>query len=298
MNAQDVPAPVLSTGLRRVADLFALTKPKLNAMAVFAVAVGWWAEAGAPATPGPLLWAIAGAGAIAFGASALNQYIERDRDAQMDRTRDRPLPAGRVTPRDALWFGTVLSVAGLAILALTSTPLAAALGLATLVTYVCIYTPLKTRTSLNTLVGTLPGALPPLIGAAAASGALSSRAWFLFALIGIWQLPHFLAIAWLYRVDYGRAGFAMLPVVTSESAATARQVLLQGLLTVIVSLTAVPFGLAGRTYFVVALVAGVLLLAAGAQFAVRRTDVSARLLLRASLVHLPLVLAAFALDPA
>ena len=282
----------------RVADLVALTKPRLNAMAVFAVAVGWWAEVGFAGEIMPFVWAVLGAGGVAFGSSVFNQIIERDRDALMERTSERPLAAGRMPVSEAVLLGVVLSMGGLAILALGSTPLATGLGALTLVTYVAVYTPLKTRTSLNTLVGTIPGALPPLIGAAAASGSLSPRAWFLFALIGIWQLPHFLSIAWLYRKDYERAGYAMLPVVTGGSGATGRQVVVQGLLTLLVSLAALPLGLAGTGYFAVALVAGTLFVASGVVFLLRGTDEAARLVLRASLIHLPVVLTAFALSAA
>ncbi len=294
MSVDDVR--IESPGLaQRLADAAALTKPRLNGMAVFAVAAGWWAEVGVSGSAAAFAATLAGAGLVAGGASALNQVLERDRDVLMVRTRERPVPAGRVAPGEAAVFGGVLSVLGLALLAVASTPLATALAAATLVSYVLVYTPLKTRTSLNTLVGTLPGALPPLIGAAAASGQLSPAAWFLFALIAAWQLPHFLAIAWLYRDDYARAGYAMLPVVTDGSGATGRQVVVQSLLTLLVSMCAVPLGLAGTTYFVIAAAAGAGLVACGALFALRRRDADARLVLRASLVHLPLVLVAFAL---
>ncbi len=297
MTVHDVPAA--GAGLaRRAADLAALTKPRLNAMAVFAVVVGWWAEVGFDGPVLPLLVAIFGSGAVACGASVFNQVVERDRDALMKRTCERPLAAGRLSVSDAVLIGVALSVGGLLILAVGSTPLATALSALTLVTYVAIYTPLKTRTSLNTLVGTIPGALPPLIGAAAAAGSLSPRAWFLFALIGVWQLPHFLSIAWLYRRDYERAGYAMLPVVTGGSGATGRQIVVQGMLTLLVSLAAWPLGLAGTAYFVVALVAGALFVGTGVLFLFRRTDAAARLVLRASLLHLPIVLTAFALASA
>jgi len=297
MTVHDVPVTGAALA-RRLADIAALTKPRLNAMAVFAVVVGWWAEVGFAGEVLPLVIAILGSGAVACGASVFNQVIERDRDALMERTADRPLPAGRMSVSDAVMIGVALSVGGLAIMAVGSTSLATALSALTLVTYVAIYTPLKTRTSLNTLAGTIPGALPPLIGAAAASGHLSPRAWFLFALIAAWQLPHFLSIAWLYREDYKRAGYAMLPVVTGGSAATGRQIVVQGLLTLLVSLAAWPLGLAGAGYFVVALIAGVLFVSSGVYFLVRRTDTAARLVLRASLMHLPIVLTAFALESA
>jgi protoheme IX farnesyltransferase len=293
MSARDVP--VSAPAASRIVDFVTLTKPRLNAMAVFAVAVGWWAEIGFRGSLVEFAAAMLGAGGIAFGSSALNQVIERDRDALMQRTMDRPIPAGRVSVADGLAFGLALSLIGLVVLAVWSTPLAAGLGALTLFSYVCVYTPLKTRTSLNTLVGTVPGALPPLIGAAAATGTLSPKAWFLFALITAWQLPHFFSIAWLYRDDYARAGYRMLPAVTGNSGATARQIVVQALLTTVVSVAAVLMGLAGRGYFVVALLAGLLFVATGVVFLIHRTDRNARLVLRASLVHLPLVLGAFAL---
>ncbi len=297
MTVRDIRVIVPGLG-QRLADLSALTKPRLNGMAVFAVAVGWWAEIGFTGGVGPFLATILGAGAVACGSSVLNQVMERDRDALMVRTMHRPLPAGRISAGDATMLGGLLSLVGLTLLATLSTPLATLLGALTLVSYVAIYTPLKTRTSLNTFVGTVPGALPPLLGAAAATGSLSTEAWFLFALISIWQLPHFLSIAWLYRDDYERAGYAMLPVVTGGSGATGRQIVLHGLLTVVVSVAAFPLGIAGRGYVVVALLAGALLVGSGVLFALRRDDASARLVLRASLVHLPIVLLAFALSAA
>jgi len=293
-------APVARTGVSaRLLAFVALTKPRLNGMAIFAVAVGWWVAAGTFAPLSRFAAAVTGAALLACGASAMNQWMERDRDARMERTRDRPLPAGRVTPTEAYVFGLVLITLGLGLLLVWTTPLAFGLGALTVGTYLGIYTPLKTRTSLNTLVGAIPGALPPLIGAAAATTQIGPRAWFLFALVAAWQLPHFLAIAWLYREDYARGGYAMLPVVTEGSGATARQVAVQGLLTVAVSLAAVPLGLAGRAYFFVALAAGLALVVCAGNFALRASDRSARTLLRASLLYLPAVLIAFAaLGPA
>jgi len=302
MSTREAPVTAPTAG-QRIADYVALTKPRLNAMAVFAVAVGWWAEIGFDGSLTAFAAAMLGAGGIAFGSSALNQVIERDRDALMQRTKDRPIPAGRIAVADGLAFGLGLSLVGLVGLALASTPLAAGLGALTLFTYVCVYTPLKPRTSLNTFVGTIPGALPPLIGAAAATGSLSPKAWFLFALLTAWQLPHFLSIAWIYRNDYARAGYAMLPGVTDNNGATARQIVLQALLTTLVSLAAVPMGLfspgpGGRWYFAIALVAGLLFVGTGILFLSRGTDGRARLVLRASLIHLPAVLTAFALGAA
>lgn len=285
------------TALSRLADLVALTKPRLNALTVFAVGAGWKA-AGGPWVSARLIAVLAGSALVAAGASVLNQWIERERDARMRRTADRPLPAGRLPAGDAAALGAVLAVAGIAALHLAANPLTAALGAACLVSYVLLYTPLKTRTTLNTLVGTVPGALPPVMGVAAFADALPPEAWFLFALLAAWQIPHFLSIAWIHREDYRRGGFAMLPAVEGGEAATPRQAVVHALLVLVVSLSAFPLRLAGPLYVAVALAAGIGFAAAAVVFARRRTDASARTLLRASLVHLPLVLVAFAWDRA
>ena len=281
---------------RRLLDVLALTKPRLNALTVFAVAAGWTAAVGRTGDPRVLIATVLGSALVAGGASALNQYIERDRDALMERTSDRPLPAGRIAPREAFAVAVAMSVAGLAALALATNLLTVVLAAICLLWYVGVYTPLKTRTSLNTIAGTLSGALPPVMGVSAATGRLPVEALFLFSLMVAWQLPHFLSIAWLYRDDYARGGYVMLPSVEDGEAQTARQVVVQSFLTVVVSLCAVPFGLAGRTYLLVAFGAGVVLLGAGVAFALARTDDAARRLLRVSILHLPVVLTAFALD--
>ena len=280
----------------RFLDYVTLTKPRLNSLTIFAVAAGWWAAAQGVASPARFAGTLVGAAFVAGGASALNQVMERDRDAQMERTADRPLPAGRMDPWQAIAFGVAISAAGLALLAVAANALTMALGAICLAWYVGIYTPLKKRTSLNTLAGTVPGALPPVMGVAAATGTIAPEAAFLFALVTAWQLPHFLSIAWLYRAQYARAGYAMLPCVAGGETSTARQVVLQALLTITVSLAAVPLGLAGRGYFYAALAAGVVLMGASAAFALERSDRSARTLLRVSILHLPVVLVAFAMD--
>lgn len=290
-------APASETGVgRRLADVVALTKPRLNALTVFAVAAGWSAVAGRGGDPRVFASTVLGSALVAGGSSALNQCIERRRDALMRRTADRPLPAGRIAPRDGLVIGIAMSAAGLVALALATNVLTVTLAAVCLLWYVGIYTPLKTRTSLNTIAGTVCGALPPVMGATAATGRISVEALFLFSLMVAWQLPHFLSIAWLYRDDYARAGYVMLPGEPGGEGQTARQVVVQSLLTVLVSLAAVPFGLAGRTYLFVALGAGLVLCGAGVAFALARTDDAARRLLRVSIIHLPVVLTAFALD--
>lgn len=282
---------------RLLADFALLAKPRLNALTVFAVGAGWCA-AGGPLADARLAVVLAGAGLVAAGSAVLNQWVERERDARMLRTAGRPLPSGRVSPADAAALGCLLVVAGIGVLALAANALAASVGALCALTYLLLYTPLKTRTTLNTLVGTIPGALPPVIGIAAAVGSLPPEAWFLFALLAAWQLPHFLSIAWLHREDYRRGGFAMLPSVEGGEESTPRQAVVHALLVLVVSLAALPMGLAGRTYFLVAAVAGALFAAAAVAFARRPDDVSARRVLRASLVHLPLVLVAFAWDRA
>ncbi len=295
MTTTGAPAAAPGVG-RRLADVVALTKPRLNALTVFAVAAGWAAVAGRAGDPRVFASTVLGSALVAGGSSALNQHIERRRDALMLRTADRPLPSGRIAPRDGLVIGIAMAVTGLVALALATNALTVVLAAVCLLWYVGVYTPLKTRTSLNTIAGTICGAIPPVMGATAASGRISVEAVFLFSLMVAWQLPHFLSIAWIYRDDYARAGYVMLPGEPGGEAQTARQVVVQSLLTVVVSLAAVPFGLAERTYLFVALGAGVVLLGAGAAFALARTDDSARRLLRVSIIHLPVVLTAFALD--
>lgn len=291
------PATRADTGAgRRLLDVLALTKPRLNALTIFAVGAGWFAAVGRNGDPRVLAATLAGSALVAGGASALNQHAERSRDALMARTANRPLPSGRMQPREALVLALSMSVAGLAILAVATNALTVALGAICLVWYAAVYTPLKTRTSLNTIAGTISGALPPVMGVTAATGRIGTEALFLFSLMVAWQLPHFLSIAWLYRADYERAGYAMLPSSPNGESQTARQVVVQSALTLLVSLVATPFGLAGRTYFLVAFAAGIVLVTAGLAFALVRTDDSARRLLRVSILHLPVVLTAFALD--
>ncbi len=287
---------VAPSAVQRLLAFGSLTRPRLNSMTVFAVGAGWWAAAPSTTDLRPLAATMIGATLASGGASALNQVLERHLDARMIRTRHRPLPTGRVSVAEATVFGLVLAASGLALLAAGANVLTAVLGLICVGTYVGIYTPLKTRTPLNTLVGTVPGALPPVMGVAAATGSLPPSAGFLFALLVVWQLPHFHAIAWLWRDDYERAGFAMLPVVTGGDGTTGRQALIQCVILLGVSLTALPLGLAGVAYSLTALVCGVGFLAAAVHFALRRTDAGASVLMRASILYLPLVLTAFALD--
>jgi protoheme IX farnesyltransferase len=235
-----------------------------------------------------------GTALVASGAAVLNQVLERDTDALMERTRRRPLPDGRVPPAEAALFGIVLGVSGLAAL-LAINWLAALLAAVTLVTYVAIYTPLKRRSSISTLVGAVPGALPALIGWTAARGSTFGGGWALFAIVFLWQIPHFMAIAWMYREEYRRAGFPMLPVLEPDGARTGRQAVLYAAALVPTSLLPA-LDVAGRLYLGTALGLGLALLALAVAFARARSDASARLLFYGTITYLPLLWAAMILD--
>jgi protoheme IX farnesyltransferase len=275
----------------RLADYVALTKPRLNFLVVATSAAGYYLGAQGSGGPEglPMASAIAGTALVAGGAAVLNQVYERDTDALMRRTRLRPLPDGRVPPADATIFGVALSGAGLALLATRANLTAAMLALATLVVYLVVYTPMKRRTSLATLVGAVPGALPPLIGWTASHGAISIGGGALFTIVFLWQIPHFMAIAWLYRDDYGKAGFPMLPVVEPEGRRAGRQAVIYALALVPASIVPTLVGLSGMVYLGIALVLGAALLALAVQFAATRSDQSARRLFLGSITYLPLL---------
>lgn len=276
----------------RAADYLALTKPRLNVLVVLTTAAGYFLGG-----PGSLdLWAMAsavvGTALVAGGAAVLNQVYERDTDALMRRTRMRPLPDGRLAPTDATIFGIALTGCGLALLAARANLYAALLALATVVIYLIVYTPMKRRSSLSTLLGAVPGALPPLIGWAASHGAVSTGGGALFAIVFLWQMPHFMAIAWLYRDDYRKAGFPMLPVVEPEGRRTGRQAVLYTAALLPVSLVPTLVGVSGRAYFGIALALGAVLLWLAMRFAVTRSETAARRLFFGSIGYLPLLWAA------
>jgi protoheme IX farnesyltransferase len=279
------------TAARTLGDYIALTKPRLNLLVVATSAAGYYL--GAPSSGAlnmPLMAAaVAGTALVAGGAAALNQVYERDTDALMRRTRMRPLPDGRVPAADARIFGLLLSAAGLALLVTLTNVLATALALATLVVYLIIYTPMKRRSPVATLVGAVPGALPPLIGWVASNGRLSLGGGALFLIVFLWQIPHFMAIAWLYRDDYGKAGFPMLPVIEPDGRRTGRQAVLYAAALVPASLIPTMVGLSGAVYAAVAVVLGFALLALAAGFASTRSEQSARRLFLASIAYLPLI---------
>jgi len=244
-----------------------------------------------------LMWhTLFGTALLASGASALNQLFERDLDAKMHRTQSRPLPSGRLQPNTVLIIGTAASIAGLVYLALFVNWITTFLGAASLLSYLFIYTPLKTVTWLNTAVGAIPGALPPLMGWTAARGELTSEGWALFAILAFWQLPHFLAIAWIYRDEYARAGFQMLPVVDPDGHRTSRQAVSHTLGLLPVSLCPFLFKLTGPLYLVGALILGFLFLWFAIRFARELTVRRARQLFLASILYLPALLAIMVLD--
>ena len=272
-----------------VADYVALTKPRLNFLVVATSAAGYYLGSTGAVDVAAMAEAVAGTALVAAGAAALNMLYERDTDALMRRTRLRPLPAGRVTPTDAGIFGVALSAAGLVLLAARANWLSAALALATLLSYLLIYTPMKRRTPFSTIIGALPGALPALIGWTASHGAIDRSGAALFAIVFCWQLPHFMAIAWLYREDYARAGFPMLPVIDPQGRRAGKQAVYWAFLMVLASLEPKFSGLAGNGYLAVALVFGVGLFALAARFAWSRDESTARALFYGSITYLPLL---------
>jgi protoheme IX farnesyltransferase len=274
----------------------ALAKPRLNVLVVASSAAGYYL--GAPSAPqlAPMALAVGGTALVAGGAAVLNQVYERDTDALMLRTRMRPLPDRRIGVDEARVFGIVLAAAGIAVLSLSANLLAALVAAATLAIYLAAYTPLKRRSAVSTLVGAVPGALPPLIGWTAGRGAIDAGGWTLFAIVFLWQIPHFMAIAWMYREDYRRAGFPMLPVVEPDGARTGRQAVLYAIALVPVSLVPAVVGVAGLAYFWFALALGVSFLVLAARFAALRSEARARALFYGSLLYLPLIWAAMILD--
>jgi protoheme IX farnesyltransferase len=280
-------SPTLSLPRATAADWLELAKPRITTMVAFTALVGFVSASRASPWTAVLVAALVGTALVAAGASVLNQVYEKDTDALMQRTRSRPIPSGRVQPAPAAAFGAALTASGLATLLLGCGPLATAVALVTWLSYLFAYTPLKRRTPLATIVGAVPGALPPVIGWAAAGDGLGPGAFILFAILFLWQIPHFLAIAWLYRDDYARAGFPMLPVLDREGSFTARQAVLHSLALLLVSLAPPAAGLAGGAYAAGALVLGVGLTLFALRLARARDLVAARGLFLASVVYLP-----------
>jgi len=281
----------------RLADFYELTKPRMNFLVLVTTMVGFYmALRHGWQGWGLMLHTLAGTALAAAGASVLNQYVEREHDAKMNRTAGRPLPAGRVAPLEALLFGVTLGASGVVYLAALVNPLTAALGALTIATYVFLYTPMKRWTTLCTVVGAVPGAIPPMMGWTAATDSLSAEAWALFGILFFWQMPHFLAIAILYRDDYAAGGFKMLPVVDEELSVTGRQMVLYALALVPVSLLPVALRMAGLGYGLAAVVLGLTFLGFSVKCAFGKGRGEARALFLASIVYLPLLLAAMMLD--
>jgi len=274
--------------LRTLADYVALTKPRLNVLVIATSAAGFYLGANAAMDPLSFAATVVGTTLVAGGAAALNQLYERDTDALMRRTRLRPLPDGRISPSEARIFGLLLSAAGLILLAVYSTWIASLLALATLVIYLAIYTPLKRRSPVATLVGAIPGALPPLIGWTASHG-ITLGGISLFLIVFLWQIPHFMAIAWMYRDDYGAARFPMLPVLDPSGRRAGHQAVGYAAALLPVSLMPTLVGLSGVVYAGVAAVLGVAMLVLAVRFARARTEGAARSLFFGSLAYLPLI---------
>jgi len=273
----------------RLAAYAELTKPRITFLIVLTAAAGF-----ALASPGrvdyaALCSAMVGIALLSSGIATLNQYMERDLDALMRRTADRPLPSGKLLPWEALLFGAGLTVLAEIYLAVLVNPLSAVLGLTVIAGYLFAYTPLKTRTTLSTMVGAFPGAVPPLIGWAAARGSISIEAWVLFAILFLWQFPHFLAIAWMYREDYARAKILMLPVVEPDGRVTAQQIVVYTLLLLPVSLLPTVLGISGKVYLYGAIILGLLFLYSSVRAALSKSRQEARRLLLASVIYLPLL---------
>ena len=296
-TADTLPAP--DTGVERVSLLSAfldLTKIRLTSLVLLTTLVGFYIGAHGPVDFIQLFHTVFGTALVAAGASALNQFLEKEYDALMQRTRARPLPSGRLQPETALIFGGLSAACGMIYLAWLVNVLTSFLAAITLVSYVFIYTPLKRVTTLNTIVGAIPGALPPLMGWTAARGQVTADGWTLFAILFFWQLPHFLAIAWLYREEYARAGFAMLSVYDPDGSLTGRQAVAHTLGLLPISLCPFLFHLAGPIYLFGAFFLSLSFVIFAIRFSRRLTRLDARKLFYVSILYLPVLLGLMVFD--
>lgn len=289
--------PAIPAHARRrfVSDFAELVKARLTLLVLLTTAVGYYLAARGPISPAGLFHAVFGTALAAAGAAALNQWWERRLDALMHRTRTRPIPAGRMLPRDALILGCLLSIGGIVYLTLTCNELSALLAAATIVIYIFAYTPLKRVSTFNTLIGAIPGALPPVVGWAAASGRLEIGAWSLFAILFFWQLPHFFAIAWMYRDDYARAGFEMISKDDKTGARSASQSVLFCILLLLISGIPQFLGLVSAVYLIVELILNGLFIFVAMRFLRTQQASDARRLFLTSIAYLPLLLGALVL---
>ncbi|MFQ5606036.1 MAG: heme o synthase [bacterium] len=277
-------------------DYWELTKPGVTFMVLISTFGGFYLGASESIQVVLLLNTLLGTWLVAAGTNAFNQLIESQLDTRMKRTHKRPLPAGRLQPKPVQLFAAVISVAGLMILALAVNLLTAALAALTLCIYIAVYTPMKRKTSLSTILGAVPGALPAMGGWAAVRGEVSVEAWVLFAILFFWQMPHFLAIAWLYREDYARGGFLVLPVLDKGGFHTGLYVISNCLALLTVSLLPTLMGMTGGVYFVGALIMGIGFLISGFRLTLKTSNRYAKQLLHASIIYLPILIALMALD--
>ncbi len=281
-----------------VRDLVELVKARLTLLVLLTTAVGFYLGAEGPINFVALLHTVFGTAAAAAGAAALNQWWEYNLDALMERTRSRPVPAGRMRPRDAVILGSALSIFGVAYLAFVCNALSAALAAITIIIYIFAYTPLKRVSTFNTALGAVPGALPPMIGWAAARGTLNAGAWTLFAILFFWQLPHFFAIAWMYRDDYARAGFQMISSDDRTGERSASQSVFFCMLLFVVAGLPAFLGIATVFYLLAELILGALFVAVAMRFLKTRARSDARRLFITSIIYLPLLLGALVLSKA
>jgi len=286
----------LNPALARPVAYWSLAKPDVTLLVLLTTALGYCAGVRGPLDYVALVRVVCGTLLVSAGTAAMNQYLERRVDAQMRRTAGRPLPSGLLAPRNALVYSLVLETCGLVILFLLVNPLSSLLAACCSITYLALYTPLKSRTAWCTFVGAFPGAVPPLIGWAAARGALDGPAWTLFLILFLWQFPHFLSIAWIYREDYARAGIRMLPVVDPSGRSTFRQITAFSAALVPVSLLPAVTGLAGVRYLFGALLLSLALLQVSLWTAREQTNRSAKWLMHSTVLHIPLLLGLLALD--
>jgi protoheme IX farnesyltransferase len=283
-------------GVSRAWAYISLTKPDVTFLVVLTTVAGFYLGSETPLDRVLLLHTLVGTTLVAAGTAALNHYFERSSDARMRRTSGRPIPLGHLRPAEALVFGAGLALLGTVYLALLANGLASVLAIAASITYLGVYTPLKKRTTLATAIGAFPGAVPPLIGWAAARGSLSLDAWILFGILFLWQFPHFLAIAWMYREDYARGGIRMLPVVDPAGTATFTQIVVTAALLVPVSLLPAVVGMAGIRYFFGAVLLGMVLVQVCLWAARTKSNARAKWLMHATVAHIPLLLGWLMLD--
>lgn len=297
-NSLSTKASTQIRASEKLRDYYDLAKPGIGFYAVISAFAAYWLGSSRPVDFPHLFWTILATAFVTAGGGALNQLLEINEDRLMKRTANRPLPSGRVSVRSAMVFGAAFSIAGLLLMQFAVGPLATLLSVATLVGYLFVYTPLKKRSHLSTVVGAFPGAIPILIGWVAATGSINLKGWTLFTILFLWQIPHFLAIAWMYRKDYARAGFPMLSVIDADGNRVGRQVLLWVALLLPVSLFPTVLGMTGLLYFIGAFILGVGFIGAGVYSGMQTSNTASRRLLFASIIYLPLLLILMVVDKA